>query len=160
MTINAKLVHVYQLTDPVEGRQTGAWVIEYRGQAFLTDPGGGSPEPFTWGGQARRPIESRARAKAPATGFDVMSREDIARALRVNPALLSFVEHGERGFPNPRVPRRTHLGRRGGGALDPHPPAAGRSPHQRAANLIRRPLRSKAVAFLPLGRRPPGRASV
>ena len=101
MTINAKLVHVYQLTDPVEGRQTGAWVIEYRGQAFLTDPGGGSPEPFTWGGQARRPIESRARAKAPATGFDVMSREDIARALRVNPALLSFVEHGEPGFPGP-----------------------------------------------------------
>jgi hypothetical protein len=101
VTINAKLVHVYQLTDPVEGRQTGAWVIEYRGQAYLTDPGGGSPEPFTWADQARQPIESRARAKAPATGFDVMSREDIARALRVNPALLSFVEHGEPGFPGP-----------------------------------------------------------
>jgi hypothetical protein len=101
MAVNSKLVHAYQLADPVEGRPDGAWVIEYRGQAFLTDPGGGNPEPFTRTDQARQPIESRARAKAPATGFDVMSREDIARALRVNPALLTFVEHGEPGFPGP-----------------------------------------------------------
>jgi hypothetical protein len=101
MAVNSKLVHAYQLVDPVEGRPDGAWIIEYRGQAFLTDPGGGNAEPFAWVGQARQPIESRARAKAPATGFDAMSREDIARALRVNPALLSFVEHGEPGFPGP-----------------------------------------------------------
>ncbi len=101
MAITTNLVHVYQLVDPVEARPDGAWVIEYRGQAFVTNPGGGNPEPFTWTGQDRRPIESRARAKAPAIGFDVMSREDIARALRVNPALLSFVEHGEPGFPGP-----------------------------------------------------------
>ena len=101
MAITPNLVHVYQLAEPVEGRPDGAWVIEYRGQAFLTDPGGGNPAPFTWSGQERRTIESRARAKAPATGFDVMTQEDIARALRVNPALLSFVEHGEPGFPGP-----------------------------------------------------------
>jgi hypothetical protein len=101
VAITPNLVHVYQLVEPVEGRPDGAWVIEYRGQAFLTDPGGGNPEPFAWSGQERRTIESRARAKAPAAGFDVMTREDIARALRVNPALLSFVEHGEPGFPGP-----------------------------------------------------------
>ena len=101
MAVNSKLVHTHELVDPVEGRPNGAWVIEYRGQTFLTDPGGGNAEPFTWSGQAHRPIESRARAKAPAAGFDVMSREDIARALRVNPALLTFVEHGEPGFPGP-----------------------------------------------------------
>ena len=101
VAINSKLVRVYQLTDPVEGRPDGAWMIDYRGQAFLTDPGGGNPEPVAPGDRARQPIESRARARAPATGFDVMSREDIARALRVNPALLSFVEHGEPGFPRP-----------------------------------------------------------
>ena len=103
MTVNAKLVRVYQLTDPVEGRPGGAWMFECRGQAFLTDPGGGNAEPFTYGDQARQPIESRARARAPAAGFDVMSREDIARALRINPALLSFIEHGEPGFPGPIV---------------------------------------------------------
>ncbi len=101
MAVNSKLVRIYLLTDPVEGRPDGAWMIEYRGQAFVTDPGGGNPESFAWSGQAREPVESRVRAKAPATGFDAMSREDIARALRINPALLTFVEHGEPGFPGP-----------------------------------------------------------
>jgi hypothetical protein len=101
VTINAKHVRIHQLVDPVEARPGGAWVFEHHGQAFLTDAGGGNPEPFSWGDQARLPIESRARAREPATGFDVMSREDIARALRSNPALLSFVEHGEPGFPRP-----------------------------------------------------------
>jgi hypothetical protein len=101
MAITPNLVHAYELVDPVEGRPDGAWVIEYRGEAFLTDPGGGNPEPFAWSGQARRPIASRAHAKAPATGFDVMTQEDIARALRVNRALLGFIEHGEPGFPGP-----------------------------------------------------------
>ena len=101
VTINSKLVRVYQLVDPVVGRPDGAWMIEYRGQAFVTDPGGGNPEPFAWSDQPRLPIDGRARAKADAAGFDLMSREDIARALRVNPALLTFVEHGEPGFPGP-----------------------------------------------------------
>ncbi len=101
VAINSRLVRAWRLADPVEGRPDGAWVIEYRGQAYLTDAGGGNPEPFTWTDQARIPIEGRAHAKAPETGFDAMSREDIARALRVNPALLSFVEHGEPGFPGP-----------------------------------------------------------
>jgi hypothetical protein len=101
VAVNSRLVRAYQLVDPIEGRPDGAWVVEYRGQAFLTDPGGGNPEPFTWSGQDRRAIESRAHARAPEPGFDAMSREDIARALRVNPALLSFVEHGEPGFPGP-----------------------------------------------------------
>jgi hypothetical protein len=52
------------------------------------------------GDHARQPIEPGSRP-APATGFDVMSREDIARALRINPALLTFIEHGEPGFPGP-----------------------------------------------------------
>ena len=30
-----------------------------------------------------------------------MSREDVARELRVNPALLAFVEQAEPGFPGP-----------------------------------------------------------
>ena len=103
MTIISRHVRIHRLIDPVEERPEGAWVIEHHGQAFLTDVGGGNPEPFTWGDEARQPIESRAHAKAPAMGFDVMSREDIARALRINPALLSFVEHGEPGFPRPIV---------------------------------------------------------
>jgi hypothetical protein len=101
MAVNSKLVRAWRLIDPVEGRPEGAWMIEYRGEAFLTDPGGGNGQPFAWTGQARDQIESRARVKAPAVGFDAMSREDVARELRVNPALLAFVEQGEPGFPGP-----------------------------------------------------------
>ena len=101
MAITTKHVRVHALVGPVEGRPDGAWILEYRGQAFLMDPGGGRPEPFTDDGRERRPIESRVRAKAPAPGFDVMTREDIARALRINPALVDFVAHQEPGFPAP-----------------------------------------------------------
>lgn len=94
-------MRVYLLLDPVEGRPNGAWLFEYRGQAFLTDPGGGNPEPFAWSGQARQAIESRARTRPPLVGFDVKTQEDIARELRINPALLRFMEHGEPAFPGP-----------------------------------------------------------
>jgi hypothetical protein len=101
MAINHRLVRIHLLLDPMEGRPDGAWVLEYRGQAFLTDPGGGNPEPFTWSGQARHVIESRARTAPPLKGFDVETREDIARQLRINPALVEFVQRSDPTFPEP-----------------------------------------------------------
>lgn len=96
-------MHVHLLLDPVEGRPDGAWVIEYRGQAFITDPGGSNPEPFTWQGQPSHAVESRDRTRPPARGFDVTTREDIARRLRINPALVEFVQRSDPAFPKPIV---------------------------------------------------------
>ena len=103
MAIIHKLVRIHLLLDPMEGRPNGAWVIEYRGQAFLTDPGGGNPEPFTWSGQPSQVVESRAKATTPLIGFDVKTREDIARQLRINPALVEFVQRSDPTFPEPIV---------------------------------------------------------
>ena len=103
VAIKLRLVRVYVLLDPIEGRQDGAWVIQYRGQAFLIDKGGGNPEPFVWGSQAKQVVESRAKAKLPLLGFDVRTREDVARDLRINPALLDFVQRGDDTFPEPIV---------------------------------------------------------
>lgn len=103
VAIKPRLVRVYVLLDPIEGRQNGAWVIEYRRRAFLTDKRGGNPEPFVWGSQPRQVVESRAKAKPPRIGFDVKTREDVARELRINPALLDFVQRGDDTFPEPIV---------------------------------------------------------
>lgn len=101
MAISPRLVRVYLLLDPMEGRPDGAWVIEYHGQSFLTDKGGGNPEPFVWSGQPRQVVESRAKAKPPLIGFDVKTRGDIARELQINPALVDFVARGDLTFPAP-----------------------------------------------------------
>ena len=90
MPINPKLVHVYQLLDSTEGRPNGAWVIQYHGESFLTDPGGGNPEPFAWSDQPHQVI-----------GFDVKTREEIAGELRINPAKLGFVQRTDPTFPAP-----------------------------------------------------------
>jgi len=103
MAINHRLVRIHSLLDPIEERPNGAWVIESRGQAFLADPGGGNPEPFTWGDQPSRLVESRARTVPPLVGFDVTTREEIARRLRINPALVDFVRRGDPTFPAPVV---------------------------------------------------------
>jgi hypothetical protein len=103
MRIDPKRVDVSLVLDPIEGRPDGAWVFRYRGEAFLTDKGGGNPEPFVSNGQQLQPIESRARAKAPLIGFDVMSGEDVARELQVNPALLSYMRRSDPTFPAPVV---------------------------------------------------------
>ena len=92
MPINAKLVHVYALTDPIEGRPEGAWVIQYHGESFLTDPGGAKPEPFAWSHQPHQVVD-----------FDARTQEDIADQLRINPAKLAFVRRGDDTFPAPIV---------------------------------------------------------
>lgn len=103
VAINPKLVRVCLLLDQIEGRPNGAWVIQYRRQAFLTDKGGGNPQPFVRGSQPIEVVESRAKAKPPLMGFDVKTREDIARELQINPALLDFVRRGDLTFPEPVV---------------------------------------------------------
>jgi hypothetical protein len=103
MRINPRQVRVSLVLDPIEGRPDGAWVIQYRGEAFLTDKGGGNPEPFVSSGQQLQAIESRDRARPPLGGFDVKTGEDIARELRINPALLSFVQRSDPSFPTPIV---------------------------------------------------------
>ena len=90
MPINPKLVHVYQLTDPIEARPEGAWVFQYHGESFLTDPGGGNPEPFAWSDQPHEVL-----------GFEVKSREEIAGQLRINPAKLGLVKATDATFPTP-----------------------------------------------------------
>jgi hypothetical protein len=90
MPINPKLVHVYRLTDPIEGRAEGAWVIQYHGEAFLTDPGGGNAEPFAWKDQPHEVV-----------GFEAMTREEIAGQLRINPAMVDFVGRTDSTFPAP-----------------------------------------------------------
>ena len=57
MPINSKLVHVARLTDPIEGRADGAWLIQYHGQSFVTDVGGANAEPFHWKDQAHEPVD-------------------------------------------------------------------------------------------------------
>jgi hypothetical protein len=91
MPINAKLVHVFRLLEPVEGRPEGAWVFGYHGEHYITDVGGGNPEPFAWHDPAHEPV----------TGFEVKTQEDLAGDLRVNPALLTFMERGDPTFPRP-----------------------------------------------------------
>ena len=90
MPINPNLVHVFQLIDPVAGRPNGAWVIRYHGEDFLTDPGGGNPEPFSWSDQAHQAI-----------AFEVKTREEIAGLLRINPAKLALVARTDATFPAP-----------------------------------------------------------
>ncbi len=90
MPINPKLVHVYRLTDKIEGRAEGAWVFQYHGESFLTDPNGGNPEPLAW---ADQPHDLLA--------FEVMTREEIAGLLRINPAKLALVANTDSTFPAP-----------------------------------------------------------
>lgn len=90
MPINPKLVHVYQLLDTIEGRPNGGWVFQYHGETFLTDPGGGNPEPFAWSDQPHEVM-----------GFEVTTREEIAGALRINPAKLGIVKRTDSTFPAP-----------------------------------------------------------
>lgn len=92
MPINPNLVHVFQLIDPIEGRPDGAWVFQYRGEDFLTDPGGGHPEPFSWSDQAHRALD-----------FEVRTREEIAGLLRINPAKVALVRRSDQAFPAPLV---------------------------------------------------------
>lgn len=90
MPINPKLVHVHQLTDPIEARPNGAWVFQYHGETFLTDPGGGNPEPFAWSDQPHQALD-----------FEVKAREEIAGSLRINPAKLGIVQRTDQTFPAP-----------------------------------------------------------
>jgi hypothetical protein len=92
MPINPNLVHVYQLTDTIESRPNGAWVFRYHGEDFLTDPGGGNPEPFSWSDQPHQVVD-----------FEVKTREEIAGLLRINPAKLALVQRTDPGFPAPIV---------------------------------------------------------
>jgi hypothetical protein len=90
MPINSKLVHVARLIDPIEGRADGAWLIQYHGQSFVTDVGGANAEPFHWKDQATEPVD-----------FDVVTQEELAGVLHVNPALLGFLQKGDPSFPAP-----------------------------------------------------------
>lgn len=92
MPINSNLVRAFQLVDPIEGRPDGAWVLQYHGEDFLTDPGGGNPEPFSWSDQAHLPID-----------FAVKTREEIAGLLRLNPAKVAMVRRSDPTFPPPLV---------------------------------------------------------
>ena len=90
MPINPKLVYVYQLLDSIEERPNGAWVFQYHGESFLTDPGGGNPAPFAWKDQPHQVV-----------GFEVKTREEIAGEMRINPAKLGFVQRTNPTFPAP-----------------------------------------------------------
>ena len=90
MPINPKLVHVHVLTDPIEGRTKGAWVFQYRGESFVTDPDGGNPQPLAWSDQPHEVIS-----------FAVKTREEIAGDLRINPAMLAIVQRTDASFPAP-----------------------------------------------------------
>ena len=92
MPINPNLVRVFQLLDPIESRPKGAWVFQYRGEDFLTDPGGGNPEPFSWNDQTHQAID-----------FGVKTREEIASQLRINPAKVALVQRSDPTFPAPLV---------------------------------------------------------
>ncbi len=90
MPINPNLVHVYRLLDAIETRPNVAWVIQYHGESFLTDPGGGNPEPFAWADQSHEAI-----------AFDVKTREEIAGQLRINPAKVGIIQRTDSTFPSP-----------------------------------------------------------
>ena len=92
MPINPKLVHVYTLSDPVADREAGAWVFQYHGESFVTDPDGANPEPFAWADQPHEDVD-----------FAVKTREEIAGAMRINPAKLALVQHSDPTFPAPIV---------------------------------------------------------
>jgi hypothetical protein len=92
MPINAKLVHVYKLSEAIEGRKEGAWVFQYHGESFLTDPDGANPEPFAWTDQPHELVD-----------FEPRSQEEIAGLLRINPAKLAFVRRDDPAFPPPIV---------------------------------------------------------
>ena len=88
MPINPKLVHVYRLLDEIEGRPDGAWVFQYYGESFLTDPDGGNPVALAWNDQPHQVL-----------GFEVKTREEIAGLLRINPAQLGLVQRTDATFP-------------------------------------------------------------
>ena len=90
MPINPNLVHVHRLTDSIEARPQGACVFQYHGESFITDPEGGSAEPFAWADQPHEPV-----------GFEVKTREEIAGLLRINPAKLGLVKASDATFPAP-----------------------------------------------------------
>jgi len=90
MPINPKLVRVFELLDTIEARPKGAWVFQYHGETFLTDPAGGDPEPFAWSDQPHRVLD-----------FEVKTRDEIAGALRINPAKLGLVSRTDPTFPAP-----------------------------------------------------------
>lgn len=90
MPINPKLVHVYQLVDAIEARPEGAWVFQYHGESFLTDPNGGNPEPIAWNDQPHQVL-----------GFEVKTQEEIAGQLRINPARVGLVQRTDPTFPAP-----------------------------------------------------------
>ena len=90
MPINPKLVHVYRLTDSIEARPKGAWVFQYHGESFVTDPDGSNPAPFAWADQPNEPVD-----------FEVKTREEIAGQLRINPAKLGLVKASDATFPAP-----------------------------------------------------------
>lgn len=92
MPVNPNLVRVFQLLDPIEARPNGAWVIQYHGEDFLTDPGGGNAEPFSWTGQAHQVLD-----------YAVTTREEIAGKLRINPAKVGLVRRSDPTFPTPIV---------------------------------------------------------
>jgi len=90
MPLNPKLVHVYRLTDTIEGREAGAWVFQYHGESFLTDPAGANPQPFAWNDPPHELVD-----------FEARSQEEIASLLRINPAKLAFVRRDDPTFPAP-----------------------------------------------------------
>jgi hypothetical protein len=90
MPINPKLVHVYKLLDAIEARPNGAWVFQYHGESFLTDPDGGNPEPLAWTDQPHQVL-----------AFEVKTREEIAGGLRINPAKLGLITRTDPTFPAP-----------------------------------------------------------
>jgi len=92
MPINPRLVHVYRLTDAVEARPDGAWVFQYHGESFLTGPNGADPEPLAWTDQPHDPLD-----------FEVVTSEEIAGILRINPAKLTLVARTDSTFPKPII---------------------------------------------------------
>jgi hypothetical protein len=90
MPINPKLVRVFALLDPIEGRSEGAWVFQYHGESFVTDPGGANPEPLAWSDQPHHVV-----------AFEMKTQEEIAGQLRINPAKLGLVRRSDPTFPAP-----------------------------------------------------------
>ena len=111
MPINPKLVHVYKLSDAVAGRTEGAWVFQYHGESFLTDPDGANPEPFAWADQPHEEIDFALKTREEIAGCDA----DQSGQARAGPARRSDVPGTGR-----HVPRRADLvgsGRRALGAV-------------------------------------------
>jgi excisionase family DNA binding protein len=99
--IDPRAVRTYALNGVSAGRPGEAWVIEYHGEAFEIDAGGGNQVPFVFTtGAAMRAIESRAKAVAPFSGFDPLAAQGIKAklGLPLSVARLVYV-----GFPEPAV---------------------------------------------------------